>query len=114
MGWAFMFGITSVLGAWGGGIVGQSDWTRYAKAKHSPTISQLIDTPLTIGVTAIIGIVATSASNKILGGEIIWNPIFLLAAAQEHYHSSSAVRAGVFFAGIGLVASQLSVSIQKP
>ncbi|KAK4063638.1 hypothetical protein Trihar35433_8346 [Trichoderma harzianum] len=111
MGWAFMFGITSVLGAWGSGTLGQSDWTRYAKTKHSPTLSQLIATPLTITVTAVIGIIATSASNHILGGEILWNPIYLLAAVQEHYHSSPGVRAAVFFAGIGIVASQLSISI---
>lgn len=110
MGWAFMFGITSVLGAWGSGTLGQSDWTRYAKTKHSPTLSQLIATPLTITVTAVIGIIATSASNSVLGGEILWNPIYLLAAVQEHYHSSPGVRAAVFFAGIGIVASQLSVS----
>ncbi|KAJ4859483.1 hypothetical protein T069G_04471 [Trichoderma breve] len=111
MGWAFMFGITSVLGAWGSGTLGQSDWTRYAKTKHSPTLSQLIATPLTITVTAVIGIIATSASNRVLGGEILWNPIYLLAAVQEHYHSSPGVRAAVFFAGIGIVASQLSISI---
>ncbi|KAM6477496.1 permease for cytosine/purines, uracil, thiamine, allantoin-domain-containing protein [Trichoderma sp. SZMC 28011] len=111
MGWAFMFGITSVLGAWGSGTLGQSDWTRYAKTKHSPTLSQLIATPLTITVTAVIGIIATSASNSVLGGEILWNPIYLLAAVQEHYHSSPGVRAAVFFAGIGIVASQLSISI---
>ncbi|KAL7908463.1 permease for cytosine/purines, uracil, thiamine, allantoin domain-containing protein [Trichoderma velutinum] len=59
IGWAFMFGITAVLGAWGSGTLGQSDWTRYAKTKHSPTLSQLIATPLTITVTAVIGIIAT-------------------------------------------------------
>jgi len=109
VGWAFMFGITSILGAWGAGTLGQSDWTRYAKTRHAPTPSQLLASPLTIAITAIIGIIVTSASRDILGGEVIWNPIFLLAAIQEYYQSSSGVRAGVFFAALGLVASQFSV-----
>ena len=110
IGWAFMFGTTSVLGAWGGGTLGQSDWTRYSRTRHSATVSQLVASPLTITVTAVIGIIATSASNHVLGGEIVWNPIQLLAEVQEYYHSSSGARAGVFFAGLGIVASQVSVN----
>lgn len=109
-GWAFMFSLTAIMGAWGGGTLGQSDWTRYATKTLAPVPSQLVASPLTITVTAVIGIVVTSAARDILGGEVIWNPIYLLAAVQEHYNSSSAARAGVFFAALGLVASQLAVS----
>ena len=109
IGWAFAFGITSILGSWGAGTLGQSDWTRYAKTKSAPVPSQLIASPLTIAITATIGIIVTSASRDILGGQIIWNPIALLAAIQDYYDSSSGVRAAVFFASIGLVASQFSV-----
>jgi hypothetical protein len=35
-----------------------------------------------------VGVVVTSASSQILG-TLYWNPIQLLAAVQEHYHSSS-------------------------
>ena len=125
VGWAFMFGITgssnhlsqpslsdcsaAILGAWGAGTLGQSDWTRYANRKFAPTLSQLIAAPITIAVTAIIGIIVTSAAKDVLG-EIIWNPIYLLADLQEEYHSSPRSRAGVFFASLGLVSSQLAVS----
>lgn len=105
-----MFSLTAIMGAWGGGTLGQSDWTRYATKTLAPVPSQLVASPLTITVTAVIGIVVTSAARDILGGEVIWNPIYLLAAVQEHYNSSSAARAGVFFAALGLVASQLAVS----
>lgn len=109
VGWAFMFGITAILGAWGAGTLGQSDWTRYANRKFAPTLSQLVAAPITISVTAIIGIIVTSASKDLLG-EIVWNPIYLLADIQEEYHSSPRARAGVFFASLGLVSSQLAVS----
>lgn len=114
IGWAFMFGITAILGAWGAGTLGQSDWTRYAKTKQAPTLSQLVAAPVTIAVTAIIGIIVTSASKDILGGDVIWNPIYLLADIQESYHSSPRSRAGVFFASLGLVSSQLAVSPRRP
>lgn len=99
----------AILGAWGAGTLGQSDWTRYANRKFAPTLSQLIAAPITIAVTAIIGIIVTSAAKDVLG-EIIWNPIYLLADLQEEYHSSPRSRAGVFFASLGLVSSQLAVS----
>lgn len=108
-GWAFMYGITSIMGAWGGGTLGQSDWTRYASRRYAPTVSQLFASPVTIAVTAIIGIVVTSAARDILGGALLWNPVFLLAKIQDHYQSSPGARAGVFFASTGLVFSQLSV-----
>lgn len=109
VGWGFMFGITAILGSWGAGTLGQSDWTRYANRRLAPTLSQLLAAPITISVTATIGIIVTSASRDVLGGDLIWQPIYLLANIQEHYNSSSAVRAGVFFASVGLVTSQLAV-----
>lgn len=111
VGWAFMFGVTAILGSWGSGTLGQSDWTRYANQPFAPTLSQLIASPVTIAITATIGIIATSASRDVLGGEIEWNPIYLLANIQEHYHSSSGVRAGVFFGSLGMVCSQFAVSL---
>ncbi|KAL4978851.1 permease for cytosine/purines, uracil, thiamine, allantoin-domain-containing protein [Aspergillus desertorum] len=110
-GWAFMFGVTAILGSWGSGTLGQSDWVRYSKRRYAPTLSQLVACPMTIAITATIGIVVTSASNQVLGGEIQWNPIYLLADVQEYYGSSPRVRAGVFFASLGCVASQFSISV---
>ncbi|KAM5433313.1 hypothetical protein McanMca71_004132 [Microsporum canis] len=110
VGWGVMFGITAILGAWGAGTLGQSDWTRYANRPLAPTLSQLVAAPITITITAMIGIIVTSATKDILG-EIIWSPIQLLAAMQEHYKSSPRIRAGVFFASIGTVSTQLAISL---
>jgi nucleobase:cation symporter-1, NCS1 family len=73
------------------------------------------------------GVVITSASSQILG-TLYWNPVQLLAAIQEHYHSSPhgssiiytltyiliyidcSVRGGVFFASVGLAFSQLALN----
>lgn len=105
-----MFGITAILGSWGAGTLGQSDWTRYANRRYAPTVSQMVAAPVTIAVTATIGIIVTSATNDILGGDLVWNPIYLLADIQELYDSSPRARVAVFFASLGCVASQLSVN----
>ncbi|KAJ9312560.1 hypothetical protein DTO271D3_7107 [Paecilomyces variotii] len=111
VGWGVMYGITAIMGAWGAGTLGQSDWTRYANRRLAPTLSQLVAAPITITVTAVIGIVVTSAAKDILGGDVVWNPIYLLADIQEYYHSRPRSRAGVFFASVGMVSTQLSISV---
>ncbi|KAJ7264760.1 permease for cytosine/purines, uracil, thiamine, allantoin-domain-containing protein [Mycena rebaudengoi] len=110
VGWAMMFGITAVLGSWGGGTLGQSDWTRYAGQPYAPTLSQLVAAPFCIILCATVGIVVTSCGEQIFGA-LIWEPFALLAQIQEFYHDSSRVRAGVFFAGLGCVCAQLGISI---
>ncbi|ESK93519.1 ncs1 nucleoside transporter family protein [Moniliophthora roreri MCA 2997] len=111
IGWSMMFGITSVLGAWGGGTLGQSDWTRYANRPFAPTLSQMFFAPMTITVTCIVGIVVTSCAKQILGGQIIWQPFVLMARIQDFYGDSPRARAAVFFAGLGCTCAQLGVSI---
>ncbi|KAG2126050.1 permease for cytosine/purines, uracil, thiamine, allantoin-domain-containing protein [Suillus clintonianus] len=109
-GWAMLFGITAILGAWGGGTVGQSDWTRYANRPYAPTLSQLIGAPFCIIVCATIGIIVTSCAQEILGS-LIWEPFLLLATLQDYYNDSPRVRAAIFFAGLGCVCAQLGISI---
>ena len=61
-------------------------------------------------ITALIGVVVTSASSEILG-TLYWSPIGLLGAVQGHYNSSSGVRAAVFFGGLGCVLAQLAINV---
>ncbi|KAF9030987.1 hypothetical protein BDZ89DRAFT_1064306 [Hymenopellis radicata] len=112
IGWSMMFAITSVLGAWGGGTLGQSDWTRYANRPYAPTLSQMVAAPVTIIVTAVVGIVVTSCGDQILG-EVIWQPFSLLARIQDFYGGSPRARAGVFFAGLGCVCAQKYLNIRR-
>ncbi|KZO95911.1 hypothetical protein CALVIDRAFT_549801 [Calocera viscosa TUFC12733] len=112
VGWGIMYGITAMIGSWGAGCLGQSDWTRYANRRGAPTMSQLIFAPIFITITALIGVVVTSCTVEILQLEtIIWNPIDLLPVIQQFYGNSSAARAAVFFASIGLVLSQLAITV---
>lgn len=70
----------------------------------------MVAAPVTITLTALVGVVVTSASSEILG-ELYWSPIGLLGAIQAHYNSSSGVRAAVFFAGFGCTLAQLAINV---
>lgn len=90
------------------GILGQSDWTRYSKTPNAALFGQAITAPLAITLTALCGVVITSASATIYG-EYLWNPFELLIRVQQSF--TPAARAGTFFAGCGLAASQLMLCI---
>ncbi|EIM84155.1 uncharacterized protein STEHIDRAFT_123633 [Stereum hirsutum FP-91666 SS1] len=110
IGWSMMFGITSILGSWGGGTLGQSDWTRYADRPYAPTLSQMAAAPFTIIVTGTVGTIVTSCGQQILGSTI-WEPFELLGEIMDFYNDSPRARCAVFFAGLGCVCAQLGISI---
>ncbi|KAH7918355.1 hypothetical protein BV22DRAFT_1134648 [Leucogyrophana mollusca] len=80
--WAMIFGINAVLGP----------------------------RPFCLILCAVIGIIVTSCAQEIIG-QLIWEPLLLLAALQEFYNDSPRARAGVFFAGLGCACVQLGISI---
>ncbi|KAK6864560.1 hypothetical protein PG995_001088 [Apiospora arundinis] len=102
IGFIMAHGITSVAGTYTGGSERVSDWTRYAKHRHSPTLAQLTALPITVTLVALIGIVTTSACAEILG-QVEWNPMIMLQTIQVQYYTA-ACRAGTFFAGVGLLS----------
>lgn len=105
--WNAVFGLQSIIGSQASGCLGQSDWTRYARTPNAAFFGQLIAAPLFIIVTAVCGILITSAAATIYG-EYIWNPFELLLTVQDH-SLSPAARAGTFFAGLGFLVSQLAL-----
>jgi NCS1 family nucleobase:cation symporter-1 len=64
--------------------------------------------PLNITIAALVGVLVTSAANEMYG-EIIWSPLTLLQYTQATNYTA-ACRAGTFFAGLGLLSSQVFVS----
>ena len=105
--WNAVYGLQSFLGAQASGCLGQSDWTRYARHPNSALFGQAVTAPIFIVVTAVCGIIITSAAATVYG-EYIWNPLELLLTIQDH-SLSSAARAGTFFAGLGFLTDQLAL-----
>ncbi|GIZ47129.1 hypothetical protein CKM354_001022900 [Cercospora kikuchii] len=107
--WAALYGLQSIIGSQASGCLGQSDWTRYAKTPNAALIGQSIMAPLTICLTAVCGLLITSATAEIYG-VYLWNPFELLLHIQQT-SLSPATRAGTFFAGLGFLCSQLALCI---
>ncbi|KAK7618777.1 permease for cytosine/purines, uracil, thiamine, allantoin-domain-containing protein [Phyllosticta citricarpa] len=106
--WNAVFGLQSIIGSQASGCLGQSDWTRYARTPNSALFGQLFCATILITVTAVCGILITSAAADVYG-EYIWNPFELLLEVQLRNPSDSAQRAGTFFAGLGFLVSQLAL-----
>lgn len=108
--WNAVFGLQSIVGSQASGCLGQSDWTRYARTPNAALFGQLVTAPITICVTAICGILITSAAATIFDGQYLWNPFELLLYIQQNSLTPDA-RAGTFFAGLGFLCSQLALCI---
>lgn len=100
-------GIMSVAGTYTGGSERVSDWTRYARHQHAPTYAIAI-LPITVTLTAFIGIIATSATTDMFGS-VQWNPMIMLQELQATQYTA-ACRAGTFFAGLGLLSVTVFVN----
>lgn len=87
----------------------RGDWTRYAKTPNAALFGQAVAAPLTICITALCGLLITSATATIYG-EYLWNPFELLLTIQKQSNSPGA-RAGTFFAGLGFLSSQIALCI---
>ena len=107
--WASVFGLQSLLGSLASGALGQSDWTRYAKTPNAALFGQAFMAPIAISVTAICGLLVTSATAEIYG-QYLWNPYELLLHIQQT-SLTPAARAGTFFAGLGFLFSQIALCI---
>lgn len=105
--WAALFGLQSIVGSQASGCLGQSDWTRYARTPRAALLGQLVAAPVFIVVTAVCGIVITSAAATVYG-EYVWNPFELLLVVQDR-SMTPAARAGTFFAGLGFLVDQLAL-----
>lgn len=100
-------GITSVAGTYTGGTDRVSDWTRYGKARHTSTPA-IVSLALTVILTALVGIISTTALNSAYG-ILQWNPLIALQIVQASNYSA-ACRAGTFFAGLGLLSVTVFVN----
>ncbi|EHK99348.1 putative Nicotinamide riboside transporter 1 [Glarea lozoyensis 74030] len=107
VGFRVMQGITSVAGTYTGGTDRVSDWTRYGRSRHTSTPA-ILALFLTVILTALIGILSTSALIQVYG-EAQWNPLLSLQSVQATTYTP-ACRAGTFFAGLGLLSVTVFVN----
>ena len=89
--------------------VNDPDFSRFAAKPKDALWSQLFTIPIGFAVTSFIGIIVSSSSTVIYGGEPIWDPLALLEKFIDD--GGSGQRFGVFVIGAAFALAQLGTNI---
>lgn len=107
--WEFVKGIMSSIANFATLIVNDPDFTRFARKPNDALWSQLLTIPLGFAVTSFIGIIVSSSSAVIYGGDPVWDPTDLLEKFIDD--GGSAQRFGVFVIALAFALAQLGTNI---
>ncbi|OJJ49937.1 hypothetical protein ASPZODRAFT_128518 [Penicilliopsis zonata CBS 506.65] len=107
--WAIVKSIMSCMGNFATLIVNDPDFSRFARTPKDALWSQLLTIPLGFAITSFIGIIVSSSSSVIFGGDTVWSPLTLLGKFLEG--ASSAERFGIFIIALGFSLAQLGTNI---
>ncbi|KAH6855871.1 permease for cytosine/purines, uracil, thiamine, allantoin-domain-containing protein [Chaetomium sp. MPI-CAGE-AT-0009] len=107
--WEFVKGIMSSIANFATLIVNDPDFSRFAGKPRDALWSQLFTIPIGFAVTSFIGIIVSSSSTVIYGGEPIWDPLDLLERFIDD--GGSAQRFGVFVIAAAFSLAQLGTNI---
>lgn len=115
--WTMMRMVTSGIGGWAGGILYQSDFSRYAVHPGDQMWGQIFIIPICLLGSNILGIITTSCARGFYPNEpLLWKLYDLLEAIQSNSSNggdgpSSGSRAAVFFAASAFMLSQMCVNV---
>ncbi|KAJ4407100.1 uracil permease [Gnomoniopsis sp. IMI 355080] len=107
--WEFVKGIMSSIANFATLIVNDPDFTRFARKPNDALWSQLFTIPLGFAVTSFIGIIVSSSSAVIYGGDPVWDPTDLLEKFIDD--GGSGQRFGVFVIALAFALAQLGTNI---
>ncbi len=107
--WQFVKGVMSSIANFATLIVNAPDFSRFAGKPRDALWSQLFTIPIGFAVTSFIGIIVSSSSAVIYGGEPIWDPLALLENFIDD--GGPAQRFGVFVIGLAFALAQLGTNI---
>ncbi|MGK3959824.1 NCS1 family nucleobase:cation symporter-1 [Sorangium sp. So ce118] len=74
----FAPGLTAMVGFWATLSLNIPDFTRYARSQRDQALGQALGLPATMVLFSFIGVAVTSAT-PVIFGELIWDPVKLLA-----------------------------------
>ncbi|OCK75694.1 uracil permease [Lepidopterella palustris CBS 459.81] len=107
--WQMVKGIMSSIANFATLIVNDPDFARFARKPRDALWSQLFTIPIGFAVTSFIGIIVSSSSTVIFGGDPIWNPLDLLERFLQE--GGSGQRFGVFIIAMAFTLAQLGTNI---
>ncbi|KAK0636435.1 permease for cytosine/purines, uracil, thiamine, allantoin-domain-containing protein [Bombardia bombarda] len=107
--WQFVAGVMSSIANFATLIVNDPDFSRFAAKPRDALWSQLFTIPIGFAVTSFIGIIVSSSSTIIYGGEPIWDPLVLLERFIDD--GGPAQRFGAFVIAFAFALAQLGTNI---
>jgi NCS1 family nucleobase:cation symporter-1 len=110
LGWLMVRGIMSAIANFATLIVNDPDFARFARKPKDALWSQLFTIPLGFAITSFIGIIVSSSSTVIFGGDPIWNPLNLLESFLGE-NNGRGQRFGVFIIAAAFTLAQLGTNI---
>ncbi|KAK7192144.1 uracil permease [Paraphaeosphaeria sporulosa] len=108
--WLMIRGIMSAIANFATLIANDPDFARFARKPSDAFLPQLITIPVGFAITSFIGIIVSSSSTVIFGGQPIWNPLDLLESFLNE-NGGSAQRFGVFLIAAAFTLAQLGTNI---
>jgi NCS1 family nucleobase:cation symporter-1 len=109
LGWEMVKGIMSSIANFATLIVNDPDFSRFAGKPRDALWSQLFTIPAGFASTSLIGILVSSSSTVIYGGDPIWDPLNLLENFIDD--GGPAQRFGVFVIAAAFSLAQLGTNI---
>lgn len=106
--WAFINSTMNALANFATLVVNAPDFSRLAKTRRSSSWTQAISIPLSFALTAIIGILVSSAST-VMYGTTYWSPLDVMEKYLNNYTKGD--RGGVFLIAFGFAIAQLGTNI---
>ncbi|KAK0619957.1 permease for cytosine/purines, uracil, thiamine, allantoin-domain-containing protein [Immersiella caudata] len=107
--WEFVKGVMSSIANFATLIVNDPDFARFAGKPRDALWSQFFTIPIGFAVTSFIGIIVSSSSAVIYGGDPIWDPLHLLEKFIDD--GGSGQRFGVFMISAAFALAQLGTNI---
>ncbi|KAJ6588903.1 permease for cytosine/purines, uracil, thiamine, allantoin-domain-containing protein [Mycena capillaripes] len=108
--WAMVSSLMSCISNMATLITNAPDFASRAKTPSAAFLPQLISVPLTFSLVSFVGIIVSSSSVAIYGGDPVWSPIDLLGKFLDD-SPSSATRFGVWFISASFIIAQLGTNI---
>lgn len=107
--WEFIKGVMNSIANFATLIVNDPDFSRFAKKPNDALWPQLFTIPVSFAVTSFIGIIVSSSSAVIYGGDPVWDPTELLERFIDD--GGSGQRFGVFVIALAFALAQLGTNI---
>jgi NCS1 family nucleobase:cation symporter-1 len=105
----FIPSLTAMIGFWATLSLNMPDFTRFGRSQREQIVGQTVALPTTMFLFAAMGVLITSATT-IIYGEVIWDPIKLVA----RFDSPVVIAIAMFTAVVATLAVNIAANVVSP